>query len=57
MSLLVAIPAIVASPHVKGPHIDWRGLSPIVALSAGALLALLAGCCGRASFATASCRC
>jgi NADH-quinone oxidoreductase subunit N len=28
---------------VKGPHIDWAGLSPIVALMGGAMVVLLAG--------------
>jgi NADH-quinone oxidoreductase subunit N len=28
---------------VKGPHIDWAGLSPIVAVMGGAMLVLLAG--------------
>jgi NADH-quinone oxidoreductase subunit N len=29
--------------HIAGPHIDWAGLSPIVALAAGALVVLLVG--------------
>ena len=29
--------------HIAGPHIDWAGLSPIVALAVGALVVLLAG--------------
>ncbi|MEA2161027.1 MAG: NADH-quinone oxidoreductase subunit, partial [Solirubrobacteraceae bacterium] len=32
-----------AAPHVKGPHIDWASLSPIVVLTVGALLVLLVG--------------
>jgi NADH-quinone oxidoreductase subunit N len=32
-----------ASGHVKGPHIDWASLSPLVVLSAGALVVLLFG--------------
>jgi NADH-quinone oxidoreductase subunit N len=31
------------TPHLKGPHIDWVGFSPFVALSIGALLVLLVG--------------
>jgi NADH-quinone oxidoreductase subunit N len=31
------------TPHLKGPHIDWVGFSPFVALSVGALLVLLVG--------------
>jgi NADH-quinone oxidoreductase subunit N len=34
---------------LKGPHIDWAGLSPIVALAAGAILVLMVGLL-RASF-------
>ncbi len=29
--------------HVKGPHVDWLSLSPLVALTVGALLVLLVG--------------
>jgi NADH-quinone oxidoreductase subunit N len=29
--------------HIVGPHINWAGLSPIVALAAGALVVLLVG--------------
>jgi NADH-quinone oxidoreductase subunit N len=29
--------------HIAGPHIDWRGLSPMVALTAGGLIVLLVG--------------
>ncbi len=32
-----------ASGHPKGPHIDWASLSPLVVLTAGALVVLLAG--------------
>ncbi len=32
-----------AAHHIAGPHIDWRGLSPIVALTAGGLVVLLVG--------------
>ncbi len=39
MTLLLA--AHVA--HVKGPHIDWRALSPLVVLTLGALAVLLVG--------------
>jgi NADH-quinone oxidoreductase subunit N len=31
------------TPHLKGPHIDWVGFSPFVALSVGALVVLLVG--------------
>ncbi len=29
--------------HLHGPHIDWTGLSPFIALSAGALIVLIVG--------------
>jgi NADH-quinone oxidoreductase subunit N len=32
-----------AAAKVKGPHIDWQALSPVVALTAGACLVLLVG--------------
>jgi len=32
-----------AAAHVKAPHIDYAGLSPFIALAAGALLTLLVG--------------
>ena len=38
MNLLIA-----ATQHVKGPHIDWAGLSPFIALTVGALVVLLVG--------------
>ena len=34
---------VLAAAHIKGPHIDWKGLSPILALTAGGLLILLVG--------------
>ncbi|HTW11802.1 MAG TPA: NADH-quinone oxidoreductase subunit N [Solirubrobacteraceae bacterium] len=34
---------VTAAAHIKGPHIDWAGLSPLVVLAAGALLVLLVG--------------
>jgi NADH-quinone oxidoreductase subunit N len=34
---------VLAAAHIKGPHIDWASLSPIVALAAGALVVLLVG--------------
>jgi NADH-quinone oxidoreductase subunit N len=33
----------LAATHLKGPHVDWAGLSPIVALTGGLILVLLAG--------------
>src|SRR5436305_10804241 len=34
---------LAAAQHITGPHIDWGGLSPLVALTTGALLVLLIG--------------
>jgi NADH-quinone oxidoreductase subunit N len=33
----------LATAHLKGPHIDWAGLSPLIALLGGAIVALLVG--------------
>jgi NADH-quinone oxidoreductase subunit N len=37
---------IVASAHLKGPHVDFAGLSPLIALLGGAVLVLLVGLIG-----------
>jgi NADH-quinone oxidoreductase subunit N len=34
---------ILAASQIKGPHVDWAGLSPILAPAAGGLVVLLAG--------------
>lgn len=34
---------ILAAAHLGGPHIDYRGLSPFIALTGGGLLVLLVG--------------
>jgi NADH-quinone oxidoreductase subunit N len=34
---------LIAATHVTAPHIDWKALSPIVALTVGGLLTLLVG--------------
>jgi NADH-quinone oxidoreductase subunit N len=39
--VLVAHHAVVQ--HIAAPHIDWRGLSPFIALTAGGLIVLLVG--------------
>jgi NADH-quinone oxidoreductase subunit N len=36
----------LAAAHLKGPHIDWAALSPLVALLGGAALVLLVGLAG-----------
>ena len=44
--------------RVKGPHIDWAAISPLVALTVGACLVLLAGLLRpRVRAHTRSCRC
>jgi len=42
MSSLVAL----ASAHLKGPHVDFAALSPLIALLGGAVIALLVGLVG-----------
>ncbi len=42
--------AVLAAAHVKGPYIDFAGLSPILALTVGVLVVLLGGLL-RSSFA------
>jgi NADH-quinone oxidoreductase subunit N len=37
------------SHHIKGPHIDWASLSPIVILGGGALIVLMIGLIGERS--------
>ena len=37
---------ILAAAHLKGPHIDWKSLSPLIALAAGGTLTLLVGLFG-----------
>jgi len=34
---------ILATTHLKGPHVDFAGLSPLIALLGGAVIALLVG--------------
>ncbi|HEX8714536.1 MAG TPA: hypothetical protein VF706_03120, partial [Solirubrobacteraceae bacterium] len=33
----------LATAHLKGPHIDWAGLSPLIALLGGATIVLMVG--------------
>jgi NADH-quinone oxidoreductase subunit N len=40
---ITSVALAAATPHLKGPHIDWVGFSPFVALGAGAVLVLLVG--------------
>jgi NADH-quinone oxidoreductase subunit N len=39
---------ILATAHIKGPHIDWAELSPFMVLGVGALVVLLVGLAGSA---------
>jgi len=39
-------PAFLATAHLKGPHVDFAGLSPLIALLGGAALVLLLGLLG-----------
>ena len=34
---------MIAAAKIAGPHIDWAGLSPLIAVFAGALLVLMLG--------------
>jgi len=42
----VGLLAPLASAHLKGPHVDFAGLSPLVALLGGATIVLLVGLLG-----------
>jgi NADH-quinone oxidoreductase subunit N len=35
--------ALLATAHVHGPHVDWAGISPLLALLGGAVVVLMAG--------------
>jgi NADH-quinone oxidoreductase subunit N len=37
----------IATTHLKGPHVDFAGLSPLIALLGGAVVVLLVGLLGR----------
>ncbi|HEY2768478.1 MAG TPA: NADH-quinone oxidoreductase subunit N [Solirubrobacteraceae bacterium] len=38
--------ALLATAHLKGPHVDFAGLSPLIALLGGAIVVLLVGLLG-----------
>jgi NADH-quinone oxidoreductase subunit N len=38
--------AILATAHLKGPHVDFAGLSPLIALLGGAVIVLIVGLLG-----------
>jgi NADH-quinone oxidoreductase subunit N len=46
MSLQPLISTPLASAHLKGPHVDFAGLSPLIALLGGAVVVLLVGLLG-----------
>ncbi|MCW2970506.1 MAG: proton-translocating NADH-quinone oxidoreductase, chain [Solirubrobacterales bacterium] len=39
-------PSLIATAHLKGPHIDFAGLSPLIALLGGAVVVLVVGMLG-----------
>jgi NADH-quinone oxidoreductase subunit N len=39
-------PTLLATAHLRGPHMDFAGLSPLIALFGGAVLVLLVGLLG-----------
>jgi NADH-quinone oxidoreductase subunit N len=40
------VTVLLATTHLKGPHIDFGGLSPLIALLGGATIVLLFGLLG-----------
>jgi NADH-quinone oxidoreductase subunit N len=42
----VSAVTILATAHLRGPHIDWAALSPLIALLGGAVVVLLVGLLG-----------
>src|SRR5271154_5891432 len=46
MSYVPLFSPAVASTHLKGPHVDFAGLSPLIALLGGAVLVLMVGLLG-----------
>ena len=38
--------ALLATAHLKGPHVDFAALSPLIALLGGAVVVLLVGLLG-----------
>jgi NADH-quinone oxidoreductase subunit N len=39
-------PAVATTTHLKGPHVDFAGLSPLIALLGGAVIVLMVGLLG-----------
>ncbi len=46
MNLRADFPMQLATAHLKGPHVDFAGLSPLIALLGGAVVVLLVGLLG-----------
>jgi NADH-quinone oxidoreductase subunit N len=46
MKLLPYLPVSATTTHLKGPHVDFAGLSPLIALLGGAVIVLLVGLLG-----------
>jgi NADH-quinone oxidoreductase subunit N len=46
MKLIPYFPSIATVTHLKGPHVDFAGLSPLIALLGGAVIVLLVGLLG-----------
>ncbi|HEY1833266.1 MAG TPA: NADH-quinone oxidoreductase subunit N [Solirubrobacteraceae bacterium] len=46
MNHLPAMTTLLATAHLKGPHVDFAGLSPLIALLGGASIVLLVGLLG-----------
>jgi NADH-quinone oxidoreductase subunit N len=43
---MTSVFTVVAEAHLKGPHIDFAGLSPLIALLGGAVIVLMVGLIG-----------
>jgi NADH-quinone oxidoreductase subunit N len=47
MSYMPLFSPAIATTHLKGPHVDFAGLSPLIALLGGAVIVLLVGLLGQ----------
>ncbi len=43
---MTALTPLLATAHLKGPHVDFAGLSPLIALLGGAVIVLMTGLLG-----------
>jgi NADH-quinone oxidoreductase subunit N len=46
MTYVPLFPHTIATTHLKGPHVDFAGLSPLIALLGGAVIVLMVGLLG-----------